>query len=158
MEEQLEQVNADIEQLAKEIKQSASCTPPMFETFVTVYSLAFAAFLWFVPGALPLGAGLHDWKPYQAMLWVMPQDGWAFAFMAGSLMKAIGLLRNWRPLRVIGLCYSLVLYGLLTGCYAFGFPASGLVVFSVMTLFTALSIPQVKTTGLRGGEREKHEN
>lgn len=150
---ELQQVEQDIQNLADELDEKLASAPPMYEIFITVFSLAFAVFLLVVPEALTHGDAASQWKPYLAMLNIMPQVGWALVFSAASLAKAIGLLLDNKSLRIIGLLLSAVLYLILTGCFAYGFPNIGVVTYATMGIFTLASLPLVKVTGLRGVKR-----
>ena len=119
-------------------------TPPLFEMYITLFSLGTAIVLFLFPGMLDEGnANVYDW-----MTRIMSQNGWALVFFLASLLKASGLLFNQNILRYGGLIISSLIYLTMTICYTTGFPALGTVQFACMTLFSLLSISVVKHTGI----------
>lgn len=138
-ERQLEEVSRIVEEY-REIKH-----PPTFEMFVTLFSILMAILLFWFPDMLnpERSAGL-----YQTLLEIMPQTWWAVFFFVAGMSKATGLLFRKDWLRVTGLIMSVGIYLLFTISYIVVFPSIGTVIFACMTIFTIISIPNVKHTGL----------
>lgn len=117
--------------------------PPIFEMFITLFSISTSVVMFSFPNMMQSDADLYDW-----MLKIIPQYLWAFCFFGSGLIKSVGLLLDKDYLRVIGLIASAVLYLILTICYAINFPTIGSVYFGCMTIFTIVSINIVKHTGI----------
>lgn len=120
--------------------------PPIFEMYITLFSIALSVLLFLFPEMLVnQSSNIYDW-----MMKIMSQNMWATTFLVAGLLKATGLLIDNRYLRYIGLVLSVVVYLTLTVCYSLVFPTMGAIQFGCITLFTILSIPVVKHTGLDG--------
>ena len=135
----------ELEQLVDELDQEKFAVPPFFELYVTVFSIAVSIMLFAYPNMIYA----YPARLYDHMMGIMPQYAWAIGFFMVALLKSVGLLININFLRVIGLIGSTVLYGLMTYCYAMDFPSIGSVTFACMLLFTAISIPFVKSTSIK---------
>lgn len=134
----------ELEQLVEKVKNENSLRfPPIFEMYATLFSIAVSILMFIFPNMLHPSADLYSW-----MLKIMPQFMWAFCFFGAGMVKAVGLLVDNVPLRVLGLVMSAVLYLVFTICYAISFPTIGAVTFACMTVFTVISINIVKHTGI----------
>lgn len=117
--------------------------PPIFEMYATLFSICVSILMFLFPNMLQPDTNLYTW-----MLKIMPQFMWAFCFFGAGMVKAVGLLLDNAPLRILGLVMSAVLYLVFTICYAISFPTIGAVTFACMTIFTVISINIVKHTGI----------
>lgn len=140
----------------EELVNDLNCTkpvsiPPVFEMYVTLFSILIAIMFFIYPSMLMNAPGQPEL--YKYMTGIMPQAWWAFSFFTACMLKAIGLMFNNDSMRIIGLIASSALYILLAVCYAFSFPSIGSVTFTCMALFTLISIPIVKHTSIKHKER-----
>ncbi|WP_424236294.1 hypothetical protein [Bhargavaea ginsengi] len=119
---------------------------PLFEWYVTMFSVIFSVALFVFPDFLQF-TGSNTTNLYEIMLNLMPQHMWAFAFLIAGLVKSVGLLIKNTPMRTLGLVLSVFLYLIMTICYSVNFPAIGSIVFGLMTLFSGISVMIVKHTG-----------
>lgn len=141
----------ELEKLVQDVNGSKPMAiPPIFEMYVTLFSIMIAIMFFIYPDMLMKAPGQPDL--YKYMTAIMPQAMWAFAFFIACMLKAIGLMFNCDSMRITGLVASAVLYVLLTVCYAFSFPSIGSVTFACMALFTIVSIPIVKHTSIKHKE------
>lgn len=121
---------------------------PIFEMFITLTSLALAFVFFLFPGML--GEGAHDTVSlYGLLLMIMPQAYWAFVFFGAGLAKGIGMLIDNNFLRVSGLIISVLVYTAFAITYSISFPTIGSVIFTGMAVFSLISIPEIKRTGLK---------
>lgn len=134
----------ELEQLVNKIDNTRISVPPLFELFVTTFSIAIAIMFFAYPTMLED----NQTNLYDAMLQIMPQSGWSIAFLIACMIKACGLLLDNNSMRITGLLCSVVIYLIFTICYALNFPTIGMVTFSCMTLFSGISIPFVKHTSI----------
>ncbi|WJY27495.1 hypothetical protein [Sporosarcina trichiuri] len=135
----------ELEQLVQEVKAITINVPPLFELFVTLFSILTSIVLFAYPDMIYS----YPARLYTHMMYLMPQYVWALCFFVACLLKAVGLLVGINWLRIVGLLGSAALYIALTVCYAIDFPSLGAITFSCMTIFTILSIPLVKHTTIR---------
>jgi len=134
----------ELEQLVEKVKNESDLRfPPIFEMYVTLFSLSVSILMFIFPNMLQPDTNLYTW-----MLKIMPQFMWAFSFFGAGMVKAVGLLLDNVSLRVLGLFMSAMLYLVFTVCYAINFPTIGAVTFACMTVFTVISINIVKHTGI----------
>ena len=134
----------ELEQLVEKVKNESDLRfPPIFEMYVTLFSLSVSILMFIFPNMLQPDTNLYTW-----MLKIMPQFMWAFSFFGAGMVKAVGLLLDNVALRVLGLVMSAMLYLVFTVCYAINFPTIGAVTFACMTVFTVISINIVKHTGI----------
>ncbi|MFD1450823.1 hypothetical protein [Oceanobacillus sojae] len=134
----------ELEELVNDVEKRPMSIPPLFELYVTFFSIAIAIMLFAYPDMIDVST-----KLYQYMENIMPQAAWALCFCAACMLKAIGLLINVNWLRVSGLVASVALYVTLAFCYAMSWPSIGTIIFSLMAIFAAASIPFVKHTSIR---------
>lgn len=121
--------------------------PPMYEMYVTLFSILTAVMLFLFPDMLqPPDSSVTNL--YWLLLSIMPQYMWAFAFFVAGVTKAVGMLIDNAPTRITGLVLSALIYSVFAVCYAMNFPTIGAVTFTCMFIFTLISIPMVKHTGL----------
>ena len=119
---------------------------PVYEWYVTMFSISLSVILFLFEGMLT-HTGSNVTNLYDIMLNIMPQYMWAFAFLGAGLIKAVGLLVSHDALRILGLTMSVVLYTVMTVCYALNFPTIGAITFGWMTVFSVVSLFMVKHTG-----------
>lgn len=117
--------------------------PPLFEIYVTMFSILTSILLFWFMDLFLSGANL-----YSLLLKIMPQYLWALGFFTAGMLKAVGLLIKNDPMRILGLVMSSILYLMFCISYSIIFPNVGAVMFFCMTVFTIISIPVVKHTGL----------
>lgn len=122
---------------------------PIFELYISVFSVLMAAMLFLFPEMLQPSVDIGSKSLYWLLLSIMPQPFWAFTFFIAGVTKSIGLLIDNNITRIVGLVISVLIYAVFAVMYSFSFPAIGMVVFSVMMLFTIISIPMVKSTGIK---------
>lgn len=122
--------------------------PPIFEIYITVFSILMAVLLFLFPDMLHLNIE-NSTNFYWFLLSIMPQPMWAFSFFIAGMTKSVGMLIDNNTTRVVGLLMSALLYIAMTAGYAVSFPTIGTVTFVCLTVFTLISIPMVKQTGLR---------
>ncbi len=134
----------ELEELVNDVEKRPMSIPPLFELYVTFFSIAIAIMLFAYPNMIDVST-----KLYQYMENIMPQAAWALCFFAACMLKAIGLLVNVNWLRITGLVASVILYVTLAFCYAMSWPSIGTIIFSLMAIFAAASIPFVKHTSIR---------
>lgn len=145
----MRQNEKELEELVKEVEYKSEEVynhPPLFELFVTMFSITMAVLLFMFPTMLYEPFPL---KLYDSMTWVMPQSTWAFVFLIACIVKAVGLLFGLNKLRIIGLVISAVIYSSIAVFHALDFPSFGTVVFTYMTLFSLISIPTVSYTSIK---------
>jgi len=117
---------------------------PTFELFLIMFSISLSILLFISSDTLdPNG------KLYSNMLKIMSQNMWALSFFVISMLKAVGLLFDKRQLRYIGISASCVLYFILFVCYFSIFPSLGSLFFFWLFVFSGVSIPLVKKTGIK---------
>ncbi|WP_405101392.1 hypothetical protein [Oceanobacillus sp. FSL H7-0719] len=121
---------------------------PVFEVYVTMFSILTAVMLFWFPDMLSVSTS-NITNLYWLLLSIMPQFMWAILFFVAGMIKAIGLLVDNNATRIIGLILSAFIYIVFAICYAISFPTIGFVVFTCMSIFTLISIPMVKHTGVR---------
>lgn len=119
---------------------------PLFEWYVTMFSVIFSVALFIFPDFLRY-TGNNVTNLYAIMLDLMPQYMWAFSFLIAGLIKSVGLLIKNNAMRTLGLALSILLYLIMTICYSVNFPAIGSIIFGLMTLFSGVSVMIVKHTG-----------
>lgn len=134
----------ELEEIVNEVEQRPISIPPLFEIYVTIFSIAISIMLFAYPSMIDVST-----KLYQYMVTIMPQGAWGLSFFAAGVLKGIGLLINVNWLRIVGLLISAVLYVMLTFCYAISWPSIGTAIFSLMAVFSVISIPFVKNTSIR---------
>lgn len=135
----------ELDKLVNDVKSTNISVPPFFELYTTVFSLLAAIMLFTYPNMIYI----YPARLYDHMMALMPQYMWAFGFFIASMFKSVGLLINKDVLRIIGLVLSVILYALMTYCYAMDFPSIGSITFLCMTLFSAVSMPFVKHTSIK---------
>lgn len=127
----------ELEDLVRKVETTRSHVPPIFELYVTVFSISISIFLFTVPGVI-----------YGIMGDVMAQEWWAICFFVACMSKSIGLILDSNWLRIIGLLMSGVVYLLMTGCFITAFPNVNVIAFGCMAIFSLVSIPFVKHTSI----------
>lgn len=135
---QLEQVSKAIE------NHKVSKAPPIFELYAALIAMSIATIMFLVPGILSQASEIYGY-----MKIVAPQGGWAVMFLVSGLVSAIGMLADKGFLRVLGLLFMSIMYSVLTVVYTMVLPNFGVVLMLWLTVFTIVSIPIVKYTGLR---------
>ena len=134
----------ELNELVEKMRSEESIKfPPIFERYATLFSICVSILMFLFPNMLQPDTKLYTW-----MLKIMLQFMWAFCFFGAGMVKAVGLLLDNAPLRILGLVMSAVLYLVFTICYAISFPTIGAVTFACMTIFTLISINIVKHTGI----------
>lgn len=147
----------ELEGLVKEVEEMAEDSynhPPLFELFVTMFSMSIAIMFFVYPDML-MANEVNPSKVYGIMVVVMPQTLWAVTFFVACMFKAIGLLLDSNWSRIFGLVMSSILYGTLAVCYAFVFPSIASIVFGYMFLFTIVSMQTVSYTSIRHRKGDK---
>lgn len=144
----MNQKEQQLEEISEKVNNYAPMRhSPIFELYVTMISIAMAIMLFLFPDMLSQGAeGVVSL--YGLLLTIMPQWAWAFTFFGAAMIKAVGLLIDSRIMRIIGLIMSALIYTVFAIAYAVGFPSIGSVIFIATAVFTLISIPEVKRTGI----------
>lgn len=135
----------ELERLVNEVESTQISVPPFFELYTTVFSILVAIMLFAYPDMIYA----YPARLYDHMMAIMPQYMWAFSFFVACMFKSIGLLADKDIFRIIGLVLSVILYAVMTFCYALDFPSIGSITFGCMTLFAAVSVPFVKHTSIK---------
>lgn len=117
--------------------------PPVFELFITMFSIFMAISLLWFPNLLGYAVA-HQW-----LLMIMPQHIWALVFLGAGLLKVYGLVRSRNIGRFMGLIVSILIYSTFAVCYTISFLTVGSVVFTSITIFTVISLPMVSHTSLK---------
>ena len=125
---------------------------PVFEIFVAMVALGISMILFMFTDFMET-----DYALYHLMNTVLPQYGWGISFAVGGIVSGMGLLLHTNWLRIFGLVMLAGVYGVMAVCYIMEFPTIGAVVMTGMTLFSLLSIPIVKFTGLGGSMKKAWE-
>lgn len=135
----------ELKKLVEEVEATNISVPPFFELYATVFSILVSIMLFAYPNMI------YDYpaRLYDHMMAVMPQYLWAFSFLIACIFKSIGLLWDKNFLRIAGLLMSVVLYVLMSFCYAVDFPSIGSITFGCMTIFSVISVPFVKHTSIK---------
>lgn len=135
-----------LEGLVKEVteQQQLTLAPPIFELYVALLSMTLAILMFLFPADVMSNAGL-----LQEITQLFPQYIWANIFLAAGLIGTAGMLLNKNYLRVVSLIIVAGCYGTLTYMSFDGSPSFGAVLVSWITVFTLISIPLVKFTGIR---------
>ncbi|MBM7598067.1 cation transport ATPase [Virgibacillus halotolerans] len=138
-----------LEEISNKVNNyKAAKSPPIFEMFVTLFSILTAVMLFLFPDMLqPADNSITNL--YWLLLSIMPQYMWAMAFFISGVTKAIGMLVDNNATRITGLVLSALLYTTFSICYILNFPTIGAITFTSMTIFTLISISTVKHTGLK---------
>lgn len=137
-EQQLEQVASAITEYQE------SKAPPIFELFAAIVAMSISTLLFVLVGVFE-----QDATFYKLMRTVLPQTGWAVTYFVAGMMSTVALLIDSVVLRVVALTLMVAAFGITAAFYIVTFPnLSGILMFWI-TVFTAVSIPMVKYTGLR---------
>lgn len=137
------------EQRLKEIanaleEHSYTKAPPIFELFAAIVAMSISTLLFVLVGVFE-----QDATFYELMRMVMPQTGWAATYFVVGIVAAAGLIFDKKTVRIISLGAMAATFGLTTVFYLMTFPnLSGILMFWI-TIFTIISIPMVKFTGLK---------
>lgn len=137
-EQQLEQVTDAIR------TYSLKKAPPIFEIFSAIVAMSMSVLLFSLPGVME-----QDMTFYRLMLAVLPQYGWAIAYFSGGIVATIGLLFDSVSIRITALCFLVVAFGITAAFYIVTFPNLAGVLMFWITIFSAVSVPMVKYTGLK---------
>lgn len=121
---------------------------PVFEMFITMVSISLSIVMFLFPNMFSSGVS-SSLSPYGFLLVIMPQFMWALTFFCTGILKAVGMLISSRGLRIGGIVLSSLVYGVIAVIYSIGFPTIESVVFTALTVFSLLSISEVKRTGLQ---------
>lgn len=138
----------ELDDLVNEIEKTDVSVPPFFELYVTIFSISMAILFFVYPNFVDN----YSANLYERMLAIMPQFGWAFSYFIGCMLLSIGLLSGHKVLRTMGLILNAILSILMTVCYAMDFPSIGTLNFGCMAIFSIVSIPFVKHTGIKTKE------
>lgn len=134
----------ELEKLVKDFEEEKfNGQPPLFELFITTFSLLLTVTLFIYPEMLNKG-----FRAYDILLQVMPSYLWGLSFFTASMLKGTGLLLDIKSLRIIGLILSAVFYFILSLSYAVDFPAISSIMYGVVAVFSVFSIQQVKHTSI----------
>lgn len=139
-EQQLEALTEKIE------KAEDPIALPLFEIFITLFSVTVSILLFLEPNMIQGGA--DSGNIYENLSRIMPQPFWAFWFFIGGITKTLGLLLNNLTLRLVGLVVSAALYGIMTVCYVMDFPNFSTILFAWMTVFVFIAMSLAKHSGL----------
>lgn len=132
----------ELDELVEKVRSETDISfPPIFEMYVTLFSMASSVLLFIFPSMLQTEANI-----YNLMLIIMPQFAWGMFFFIAGIIKSIGLWLDIKSLRIVGLIMSTFLYATLSVCFYFNFPSFGAISFTMMTVFTLISISMVKRT------------
>lgn len=138
-ERQLEWVAAKAEEF--EVPQEL----PVFELYVAFTSMALAIMLYIIPEYIMTNYALNH-----LLIFLMPQVYWATFFLTAGIVSALGMLARSKITRKIGLALISFNFSLVAYCYIVEFPegAFGAVTFCMTVVFSVISVPMVKNTGL----------
>jgi len=137
-EQQLEQLSAAVE------NYKTSKAPPIFELFAAMVSMSISILLFVLVGVFQ-----QENTFYELMLLILPQTGWAIVYFAAGMLATIGLLIDSSIVRIIALVVLVAIYGTTAAFYIATFPNLAGVLMFWITVFSAVSIPMVKHTGIR---------
>src|SRR5699024_12656332 len=139
----MDQREIKLEEISNKVNSYKSTKhPPVFEMYVTLFSILTAVILFLFPDMLqPEVDGISNL--YWLLLSIMPQYMWALTFFVAGITKSIGMLIGNNASRMIGLLMSAVIYAVFAICYTMSFPTIGSIVFVSMTIFTLVSLPMV---------------
>lgn len=141
---QIRQDEKELDKLVQEVEDDRFIgTPPTFEIAVTTLSLLMTITLFIFPELMYKGHVVYD-----SMRSIMPSYMWALAFLLGSLLKGIGLLRDAKFTRYAGLAVSAMLYFLLSLAFATDFPTLASLTYGVLSIYAVVSMQQVKYTSI----------
>ena len=134
-----------LEAIVDSINQyEVSKAPPVFELFASLVAMSISILLFLLPGVF-----LQESLFYQLMRAVLPQTGWAFLFIGGGIMSALGMLLDNNLLRIVALVLMAASFGIVAAFYIVTFPnLAGILMFWI-SVFTMASVPMVKYTGIR---------
>lgn len=134
-----------LEHMVNVIKSyKVSKAPPIFELFAALVAMSISILLFVLAGTFH-----QESTFYILMRAVMPQTGWATIFLVGGLTSAWGMLFDSAFARVAALVILLVTFGTVAIFYLLVFPNLAGVLMFWIAVFTGVSIPMVKYTGLR---------
>lgn len=141
----------ELEEISKKVeKYTPQKNIPIFEVFISIFSLAMSVVLFLFPSIMfvEVYSNGNTEQVYGFLLNIVPQYVYGIAFFVGAMFKAFGLLFSKNYLRVIGLCFSVVLYLLFAICLMLSNPGILMILFIDLLLFTIISIPLVKTSSI----------
>lgn len=119
----------------------------------TLISLLLTITLFIYPSML-----LKGYAAYDIMLQVMPNYLWGVTFFIAATLKGIGLLCDIKIMRKLGLVMSAVIYFVISLSFSVDFPALSSITYGVLSVFSVVSIHQVKNTSIinkRGGKKNE---
>lgn len=151
----MSQEERELDQLVKDLEEETfRGVPPVFELAITTFSLALTITLFIYPDMLE-----KDYKGYSVMLVIMPYYLWGIFFFIASLLKGVGLLVDFKLARIMGLVLSSVLYITMGLSFASDFPSISSIQFTVIAIFSIVSLTQVKHTSIinRGHSDEQQD-
>lgn len=134
-----------LEQLSNAIQNyKVSKAPPIFELFASLVAMSISILLFSLAGVFKQEATF-----YILMRTVMPQIGWATVFLIAGFSSGLGMILDKKTIRIVSLAVLLILFGIVAVFYLITFPnLAGILMFWI-SVFTGLSIPMVRYTGLR---------
>lgn len=134
-----------LEHLSNTIQNyKVSKAPPIFELFASLVAMSISILLFTLAGVFQQEATF-----YILMRTVMPQIGWATAFLVVGFSSGLGMILDKKTIRIVSLAALLILFGIVAVFYLITFPnLAGILMFWI-SIFTGLSIPLVRYTGLR---------
>lgn len=137
-EQQLEQVVRSIREL------EMAKAPPIFELYSSLVAISISILLFLLKGVF-----FQEATFYVLMRAVMPQYGWALLFFAAGVLSAVGMLIDNDGLRIFALALMVASFGMVAAFYILTFPNMAGVLMFWLTIFSGVSIPMVKHTGIR---------
>ena len=134
-----------LEHLSNAIQNyKVSKAPPIFELFASLVAMSISILLFTLAGVFQQEATF-----YILMRTMMPQIGWATVFLVAGFSSGLGMILDKKIIRIVSLVALLILFGILAVFYLITFPnLAGILMFWI-SIFTGLSIPMVRYTGLR---------
>ena len=148
--ERTERLIEEEQELNEELQEIAAAARtirpiPLFEWFVTMFSIAMSVVLFLDPTVL-MQSGETPIETYDIMLQMAPPHLWAFAFLLAGLTKSVGLLVHSIPLRILGLVMSVLIYLSLSITFIVHYPNIGAVMGTLTAIFSGIAITAIKPT------------
>lgn len=151
-EEEMKDTEASLDEISRRVEEHATRKHvPLFECFVTLFSILVSIMIMQFPHVLQLevvGANDEHIAVFQMLLALAPAWVYGVLFFIAGTFKGVGLLVSKNYLRVVGLLLSVALYATFTLNLMFNAPSFLLICFFTMTLFSVISLPLIKNTGI----------
>ncbi|MEK4025540.1 hypothetical protein [Sporosarcina sp. FSL W7-1283] len=150
--EQIRETEMKLDELSKRVEEKVmKKNIPLFEVFVTLYSILVSIMILQFPSVMEIMVIDHGSEG--VLIFEMLLDlanPWVYGvifFIAGAF-KGLGLVIDNAPMRVVGLLLSVALYSTFTLALMFNAPSFILISFFTMSIFSTISLTLVKSTGI----------